>query len=326
MPSTIPTKLCAELTQTKMSRSERNCFNILMADVSASMNYYWPDIVSAWNTHVAHKLLGTTEIFVFDSEVTHVRSGSFLKVADLRGRGTDLTSALRTILEKVYDCRQKYVKVFIITDGCHNHDTVPQPNTVIKKMKEPMGKICDVYLLGVGKYFPVDYSLKIRSRLHNGSSNLPTLFWANRCDIDEQMKAIGGYLAKGNELNMKLSVPGYKMPGLTPTGDFHLSEWCYFPEDPEKHNKLKVYYQGRCSGQLILERSPVTTQILMETFRQWNSVAIQYRNLKKRIPSDLLPFMEPLGRLHRRGTLWQQNSHEPITRRPSWNLELPLIR
>nr|BDT62262.1 MAG: hypothetical protein [Penaeus semisulcatus majanivirus] len=292
MPSTIPAE--HTLMKSKLP-SEHNCFNIVMADVSTSMYRYWPLIVSAWNDHVAPKLSGTTEIFVFNTEVEHLRSDPFLLEDDHLGGMTNLTSALRTIVEKVHNCRQKYIKVFLITDGDHNHSDVPRPNTVIEKMKEPTGKICDVYLLGIDKRFPVQYSLDIRSRLHNGSSNLPTLFWGNGyCEVDEEMKAIGDHLAKRNDSNMELSVPGYKMPGLPPTKEFHLSEWVYFPEDPEKYKRLEVYHQGHRAGQLILERSAVTTPILMEIVRQWNSVAIQYHNLKKRIPSDLLPFIERL--------------------------------
>jgi len=300
MPSSIP----AEHTLKSKIPSEDNCFNILMADISGSMKFHWPFIVSAWNKHVAQNLSGTTEIFVFNKEVEQVgyyktkanrRSVPLLWKENFRGGATNLTSALRTIVEKVHTCRQRYIKVFLITDGDHNCGEVPQPDTVIEKMQEPMGKICDVYLLGIGNDFPVEYSLEIRSRLQNGNSNLPTLFWVEGySDVDEKMRAIGDHLAKRNDSNMELSVTGYKMPRSPPTKEFHLSEWVYFPEDPEEDERLKIYHQGHCAGQLILERSAVTTPILMEIFRQWNSVAIQYHKLKKRIPSDLLPFMERL--------------------------------
>nr|BDW09845.1 MAG: hypothetical protein [Marsupenaeus japonicus pemonivirus] len=284
IPSSIVVK------QPPQAKSE--VLNVLMADVSGSMCSYWKEIVSAWNNHVAQKLFGTTEIFVFGSRLRHVRSGSSLELGDFTSGQTDLTSALKTIVETVYDCRQGYVRVFIVTDGDHNVDNV-SPDSVIKLMREPKGKVCDVYLLGIGCEFPVKYSIDIRSRLHNGTSNIPTIFWAKiPSDVNEQMQAIGNNIDNGSDSIINISAPGYKLPGTNPIQDFHASEWVYFPEDPEKDEQLLKFYHEKCSGRLILERSMVTPQVLLEIFRQWNGVAIQYHNNGVRIPPDLLPFME----------------------------------
>ncbi|XP_042877980.1 uncharacterized protein LOC122257025 isoform X2 [Penaeus japonicus] len=292
MPSAIPAELCPDPSR-GTGPAAANCLNILMADVSGSMTSYWSSVVSGWNTYVSPKLKGTTEIYVFGSLVKHRRTGNTLMNQDFSSGQTDLTTALQTIVNNVYKCRQKYVKVFLITDGDHNQ-TDESPEGVISQMKVPQGKVCDVYLLGAGTEFPVEYSINIRSRLHNGSANLPTIFWAKSpYDVEDQMEAIGMTLASQNERSLTLSVPGWKLPGDASMQKFHVLEWVYFPEDPEKHESLKVLYNN-CKGQLAAERSTVTTQILTEVFRQWNSVAIQNHNTEKRIPSDLLPFMERL--------------------------------
>lgn len=290
MPSSVPPELQGE---SPAGPSEANSYNILMADVSGSMGSYWAHVVSGWNTFVAPRLRGRTDLYVFGSYVELLRTGSQLEKSDFTGGQTDLTGALQTIVDKVYTCKEKYIKVFIITDGDHNQSPDP-PNTVISQMTEPFGKVCDVYLLGAGTGFPVEYSLSIRSRLHNGSANLPTLFWANDTSgVEEQMDAISKNLAKMNERSMKLSVPGWKLPGTESKQDFHVLEWVYFPEDPAKHGHIDVSLH-KYKGQLTPERKKITCDLLGKALRQWNSVAVQFHSVGKEIPPDLLPLMERL--------------------------------
>ncbi|XP_037804168.1 uncharacterized protein LOC119598589 [Penaeus monodon] len=292
MPSFVPPELLGD-SSAEAGPSAANSYNLLMADVSGSMTSYWPAVVSGWNTFVAPKLRGRTDLYVFGSYVELLRTGTELKRSDFTSGQTDLTGALQTIVDKVYTCKEKYVKVFIITDGDHNQSSDP-PETVISLMREPKGKICDVYLLGAGKSFPVQYSVNIRSRLHNGSTNLPTLFWAEHSsDVENQMNAISKNLASMNERSLKLSVPGWKLPGTRSTQNFHILEWVFFPEDPEKHGSLKVSL-NKYECQLALERPKITSDILSKVFRQWNSIAVQFHNVGKRVPSDLLPLMERL--------------------------------
>ncbi|XP_063609964.1 uncharacterized protein LOC134783893 [Penaeus indicus] len=291
MPSFVPPELLGDSVE--LGPSAANSYNLLMADVSGSMKSYWPGVISGWNTFIAPKLRGRTDLYVFGSSVELRRTGTELKQSDFTSGQTDLTGALQTIVDKVYTCKEKYVKVFIITDGDHNM-SYESPESVISLMREPKGKICDVYLLGAGNGFPVQYSVNIRSRLHNGSANLPTLFWAeDHTGIENQMKDISKSLASMNERSLMLSVPGWKLPGARSTQDFHILEWVYFPEDPEKHGSLKVSLNNYVC-QLAPERTKITTDILGKVMRQWNSVAVQFHNIGKQIPSDLLPFMERL--------------------------------
>nr|BDV49865.1 MAG: hypothetical protein [Penaeus semisulcatus pemonivirus] len=292
MPSFMPPELLGD-SFAEAGPSATNSYNLLLADVSGSMTSYWPAVVSGWNTSVAPKLRGRTDLYAFGSRVELLRTGTELKRSDFTSGQTDLTGALQTIVDNVYACKEKYVKVFIITDGDHNQLTDP-PETVISLMREPKGKVCDVYLLGAGNCFPVQYSVNIRSRLHNGSTNLPTLFWAEHpSDVENQMKAISKNLANMNERSLKLSVPGWKLPGSKSTHNFHILEWVFFPEDPEKHGSLKVSLD-KYECQLAPERTKITSDILSKVLRQWNSVAVQLHSVGKRIPSDLLPFMERL--------------------------------
>ena len=53
--------------------------NVLMADVSGSMYGYWSTVVSGWNNTVRPVLQGRTEIYVFSSQVKHVRTNDFLE-------------------------------------------------------------------------------------------------------------------------------------------------------------------------------------------------------------------------------------------------------
>ncbi|CAL4067712.1 unnamed protein product, partial [Meganyctiphanes norvegica] len=212
MMSEIPDSMIAKgSTQTKHQAS--STFNLFMGDVSGSMSGYWPSVVSGWNAHVRPTLCGRTAIMTFGAEVTTKRSGSTrdcyeITQRDFDSSSTDLTGGLQAIVEEVYKCKEKFINVFFVTDGSHNA-TQCQPDEVIEKMKAPEGKICDVFVLGAGSGFPVQYSVNIRSRLHSGRSNLPTIFWAQSyTDMVTQMKDIASHLGQtGSSNTMKLNIP-----------------------------------------------------------------------------------------------------------------------
>lgn len=179
----------------------KETYNILMADVSGSMCFAWDYVVKAWNQHVANNLTGRTDIYVFDHDLTFAREGTELKKSDFTSGGTDLCLALSKVRDKVKECTEKWVRVFLITDGMAS-----DPTDVIQTMLTPSGKTCEVYLLGVGYSFPVQYSVEIRSRLHNGSANMPTLFWAKEMeDILEEAKDMEIHL-KDSKVPVKLNL------------------------------------------------------------------------------------------------------------------------
>ena len=103
------------------------------------------------------------------------------------------------------------------------------PETVIEKMSVPHGKVVEVFLLGVGYSFPVQYSLDIRSRLHNGSSACPTLFWAKeKNQLEFEMFHILDQMRK-NETSFFVSIPAKVLPhenGQTKT-DAYNGEFLY---------------------------------------------------------------------------------------------------
>ena len=270
---------------------QASTFNILMVDVSGSMRSYWKCVVTGWNDYVAPYLVGRTNLFGFGSKITLKRSETKLKNTDFDGTGTDLTGALQTIVDEVYTCKERYIKVFLITDGAHN-ETHIEPDSVIDQMSAVKGKICDVFVLGVGLMFPVQYSINIRSRLHNGCANMPSLFWAKNPEgIAEQMKEIGKTLSDGTSQTLKLSVEGFLLPGWALKNTFHAKEWVYFPFGPEQLKQIRVGH-GRNGCHISPQPRRISIFQLNEVFRQWNSVIIQIHNKKENVPSDILPFME----------------------------------
>ena len=271
-------------------------YNILMADVSGSMARYWNEVVRAWNGHVANNLTGRTEIYVFESELHFIREGTELKESDFESGGTDLCLALSKVKECVEKCAEKWVRVFLITDG-HHSSTREDPENVIEKMLTPPSKRCEVYLLGIGSYFPVKYSVEIRSRLHNGSANMPTLYWAKgEDDIVEQGKIMETYLKK-SKVAVKLSHPGSLVPGAAEdTREFYTGEWVYMSCVPDALKSLEMWIEGD-KVDISLEALPLTLDILLDSIvPQWNSVLIQRHNLKELIPKDVFPFMERVFR------------------------------
>ncbi|XP_076045149.1 uncharacterized protein LOC143027641 [Oratosquilla oratoria] len=269
----------------------KETYNIFMGDASGSMSSAWDYVVSAWNQHVACNLTGKTDIYVFDTELTFVREGTELKDSDYTGGGTNLCLALSTIRDKVKECKEQWVRVFIITDGAHNA-TEECPEDVIQTLATPPEKTCEVYLLGVGGYFPVKYSVEIRSRLHNGSANMPTLFWAKKYDdILGEAKDMEIHL-KESKVPVKLSLPGSLVPGLEETNEFHLGEYVYMSCVPDSLKSVQVSTEEN-EVDVPLEALPLTIDIFLSSLLpQWNSVLIQRHSMKKTMPNDVFPFTE----------------------------------
>ncbi|XP_068204431.1 uncharacterized protein [Palaemon carinicauda] len=280
--------------------SEKDIFNIVMADVSGSMSSSWKSIKDYWNCNVAPNLVGKTRIFTFSTSVKFRRDEPYFAAGDFSGGSTELSGALQTILSQIYTCTQKFVNIFIITDGDHNCSSVT-PASVIELMEAQSSKICNVFLLGVGDDFPVQYSIDIRSRLHNGSSNLPSIYWAKLTeDIKEQMEEIGNKLPKTAFLPINLNTPGYQMPGLKPKHAFHIGEFVYFPD--ELTNEEFEMKSGEETFTIKVEPKQIDVETLLDVFRQWNTCIIQLKYKKERIPENVIPLME--------------NFYETLTKRP----------
>ena len=114
---------------------------------------------------------------MFGSIVEFIRNGTKLMREDFKCQSTNLTGAIEEIGKEVTHCHHSFIRVFLITDGMHNA-TRESPNTAIEKLSIPEGKTVEVFLLGLRNSFPVEYSITIRSLLHNGNANVPSLFWA----------------------------------------------------------------------------------------------------------------------------------------------------
>ncbi|XP_068245686.1 uncharacterized protein [Palaemon carinicauda] len=277
------------------SRLSASIFNLLMVDVSGSMNQYWDSVIDGWNNHVAPKLLGDTVIYTFSSSVIFRKAGTTLEKRYFDGGGTDLTGALQTIINEVYQCNRKSVNVFIITDGNHNSTGV-QPSSVIDIMEFPLGKICNIFILGVGSDFPVEYSVDIRSRLHSGSPNLPALFWAkDAVEVVDELKDVTEKMYNGFCFIVELSLSGSLLPGGSESNVFHMNEYVYMPYELEQLQQLEITFDKHV-GNLVLEPQEATIEVLKEIFHQWNSIIIQRHRKREAIPENLMILKERLFR------------------------------
>ncbi|CAL4101313.1 unnamed protein product [Meganyctiphanes norvegica] len=301
MPSKIPVAMLSESKGNRMADlRKQSTMNIFMGDVSGSMMSYWEKVVEGWKNHVAPKLIGRTMIYTYGTKVNYKRSTTEIKQEDFDSDGYDnLTGAFMTILEEIYMCKEKYINVFIVFDGGHNV-TSCEPAKVIEKMSPAKGKTVNVYVLGCGSNFPVTYSVGIRSQLHSGSSNLPTLFWAKdrreENDVVQQYKDISKYLEGGaGSISVELSIPGHILPKIAPQKMFHLGEYIYFDQEPDTLSEVTLKFSKNNHGIIQLTPEDVTVDILLDkVFRQWNGVLLQLRNRKETIPEGILDFMERL--------------------------------
>ncbi|KAK7051423.1 hypothetical protein SK128_015162 [Halocaridina rubra] len=287
IPSRLPKELC------NFNEADQ-VFNIVMADTSGSMEKRWPLVINAWQEYVAPKLNGRTRMYAFDYQVRSLGCRKHFTNKDYGGYATDLTAALETIRLEVEKSLEANIRVFIITDGGHNYNSnYKEPETEIIQMKPPDGKVIGVYLLGIGLEFPVNYSIDIRSRLHNWKANVPTLFWAKEdSDIEDQIRIISEEIVE-KPTTLKLNVEGYIVPGLDKVSFIQLGEWLYFPQSPEELPMLQV--EGHEEKSLTIHYRDITLrQLVDELFLQWNSVLIQQHRRKATVPTETLSLMRSL--------------------------------
>ncbi|XP_068222468.1 uncharacterized protein [Palaemon carinicauda] len=278
------------------TESSDNVFNILMADASGSMKERWHGVVRGWQQYIVGNLTGRSKIYIFDTIVRFLRSDKVLLEKDFTGYSTNLTAAFETIRLEICSCKESHVNVFLITDGQHNfHEKVGRPESEINQMAPPVGKTVCVYVLGIGREFPVNYSIDIRSYLHNGNANVPTLFWAKKdVEIEEKISAIGAELVSTVAV-IDLNVAGYVLPGGDKTKRIHLGEWLYFPDPPEQLPAITIKVNDRDPESLTLSPQEVEIRLLIdEVFRQWNSVMIKLHRTGSSVPYDTFNLMESL--------------------------------
>lgn len=292
-----PRKLDPEVFGEDVQGTSDDVFNILMADVSGSMSGAWRYVYEGWNASIKDNLTGVTKIYTFDSRVRFIRQDTHLLMEDFSSGGTDLTSALRTVREEVAAAKQTYIRVFLVTDGAHGGGGAT-PESEIQKMCAHQGKTIDVYLLGVGTGFPVNISIDIRSRLHNGSANVPSLFWGKDYnDIGEQMDGIGREIQVGH-ISLTVAPEGHVLPGIPATSSIHLGEWMYFPKSPKEILPLTITVEGQ--EPVILQNlkpRPVAMRHLLDNvYRQWNSILIQRHRNKEKVPLEVFDIMESFFR------------------------------
>ncbi|XP_069936788.1 uncharacterized protein, partial [Cherax quadricarinatus] len=237
---------------------------------------------------------GRSNLFTFSTIIKLQRSNTTIEEKDFDLSATNLTGALETILREIHECQERNIRVFLITDGHHNTDET-DPVKVIETMSVPNGKVCNVFVLGIGKHFPVDYSICIRSRLHNGNSNIPSLFWIKaEIETDEQIKNVISVSDSTTFKYLKLSISGFSLPGDEEKNIFFTQEWVYFPFEPEKLKSLS-FQTDKIKFHTKLEPCEIyNIYTLKEIFCQWNSRMIQNYKTGLVVPPDTLPLMERL--------------------------------
>ena len=226
----------------------------------------------------------------------HRRKDVFLEESDFDHSCTNLTAALEVINEQVSKSLYSKIRVFLVTDGDHNHDNT-DPADTISLMAAPAGKTVEVYLLGVGSGFPVQYSIDIRSRLHTGSASCPTLFWCKMLGEDDEMEnefySITEEIKKGL-VKVELSIEGRIVPNIEEAKSEATSgEFIYYDQKPENIlNSLKVT-RDSLSLEINKEIKDASAMFLVRNlYKQWNSVLIQQHRKKEVVPMENFTMME----------------------------------
>ncbi|XP_047741230.1 uncharacterized protein LOC125179436, partial [Hyalella azteca] len=270
-------------------------YNIGMFDVSGSMCEVWPHIKENWNREVAPLLNGSTDIYTFGDDVKFRRSETNLEDGDFDCSGTeDLGEALKTIHEKVHQRKEINCRIFWITDGGSCEDSAA---IGIDDLHIPQGKTIEFYLLGVGDSFPVQYSIDIRSKLHNGSASCPTLFWNRLLDHEgtlAEMVKIGEEVTKGM-LKLNVSIPGKIVPLIPETKtNARCGEFLYYEMEPEQLKSSLVITAEDGSSIPVEEgiRLADARFLVDKLYKQWVSVIMQRHRNKQGVPIGFFEMME----------------------------------
>ena len=270
------------------------------------MKSCWPNLVKGWNEYIGPSLDGRTHIYTFDDCVRSLRHETILYPYDCHGGGTDLCSAFIQMAQEIHECPEKYIRAFLVTDG---EDTVRKMSIAeaFRRMKSPPSdKVVDVFVLGVGREFPVRYSIELRSRLHSGSANLPSLFWADGYDILKECLGIRIYCTSHRQ-SLELSEPGYRLPGSEAETRFFPDEYVYFPTSPEQVRKITITFCDSPPIRMDFNQRKIPHDVLMNVFRQWNGILIKLKATNKPLPPAPIEFM---GRLFN-ATRTVSTDHQP---------------
>ncbi|XP_018006603.1 uncharacterized protein LOC108664518 [Hyalella azteca] len=290
---TLHSILSIPSTMTSTSRGG-DYYSIVMVDVSGSMSNVWPEVKENWNRILAPCLNGTTDIFTFGTEVRFRRSQPTLENSDFDCSATNLTDALKMINLKIHQSKEANCRVFLITDGAHNCEG--SPASEIDNLRVPPGKTVEVYLLGVGYSFPVQYSVDIRSKLHNGSASCPTLFWSREnLEMAKKMTEISQEVTKGS-LKFKVSIPGKIIPLIEETkGDVRCGEFLYYEMEPEqlKSSLIITELESKIPIEDVVNLADAKF-LVSKLFKQWNAVILQRHRNKLGVPNGFFEMMQSI--------------------------------
>ena len=179
-------------------------------------------------------------MYVFDNNVKFIHSNTYLSEGYFSGNGTLLSSALAKIAHLVKGCPHKHVRVFLVTDG-RDSERDKDPLKHLQGNMPQDEKRIDVYILGMGSNFPVEISLGLRSRLHSGPTNFPTLFWAkDPRSVPIQVENLSKSIQPS--MSIRLNKPALLMPQMTESvTTVFPGEYLYFEEHPESlQNTLQM--------------------------------------------------------------------------------------
>ncbi|KAF7683158.1 hypothetical protein TCON_1629 [Astathelohania contejeani] len=254
-------------------------YNIMMVDTSGSMGHYGQSLMEQWNKYVApilEKEGNYTVRYVFSDLTVLVGESPRLEKDDFLNRSTNLVEALEKISKEVEECKFRHIKVFFITDGDDNMNAKDLPESIIKEMKCPDGKTCEVFVLGIGRSYPVSLSLALRKNLHCGNVNIPNLFQVNkREEMEEKMIEI---CKNCISVEVNLSVEGSLLPGGPLKSTFHLGDFVYLFDYVDGQNII-LTYNTMNYNLLDLKIQNLNIDILNLIISQWHKIIIQIQNM-----------------------------------------------
>ncbi|KAB7495439.1 hypothetical protein Anas_06887 [Armadillidium nasatum] len=266
-----------------------------------------------------------TECFLFGSEIQFKENDSLLNVDDFISGSTNLTSAIRLINAKVKSLENKFIRIFLLTDGLHSAGDI-KPDFEIAKLLIPAEKTIEVFLLGFGARFPVEFATNLRSALHNGASFIPFVFWA-KClnnynkysDILEEIENIADNINNGI-FKIKIDPHGKLAPDFPDIDECYLGEFIYFAASPDLL-MLSLSTLDDFPLELKLNVKDVDKSFPINSLlRQWNSLILQYICQKRKLPAFVFDVMQSIYKYYSHKLLSDIESRHGETKTISYRL------
>ena len=197
---------------------------------------------------------------------------------------------------KIRFANEEMIRVFLVIDVhcCKKIDE----NIKLEKLKKNLNQKIEVYILGIGENFPVDFCVDLRSRFKNSKATIPILYSITHPDdVSHQFRSVSKCLHNGKD-QLTLSIPGSTVPCFREKLKFQSKTIVYFKNSQEQLKDLKI--TGNSDTLVInptfkrMDCIYSINSLIIAAFQQWINSYLVKRFDDKLFKRKVIPIMESI--------------------------------